>query len=137
MSISPISNLGNLYQPTQSVQNNPQLFQQEFQQLGQDLQSGNLSAAQQDYAKLQQDSPIAVKSLIHHRHPHRMGGGESGSNNGSSQVSQLFSELGQELQSGNVSAAQQAYSSLLQDLPQLGAPSVPGGSSQSGVSVTA
>jgi outer membrane protein assembly factor BamD (BamD/ComL family) len=136
MSISAISSINNGYEQTQSVQNNQQLFQQEFQQLGQDLTSGKLSAAQQDYAKLQQDSPTAVKSLIHHRHPHRMGGG-SGSNSDSNDVSQLFSELGQDLQSGNVSAAQQAYSSLLQDVPQLGAATAQTGASSTGVSLTA
>lgn len=136
MSVSAISNLSNLYQQTQSVQNNRQLFQQEFQQLGQDLQSGNLSAAQQDFAKLQQDSPTAVKSLIHHRHPHRMSGA-NGSNSDANEVSQLFSQLGQDLQSGNVSAAQQAYSSLLQDLPQLSTASAQAGASSAGVSLTA
>ena len=35
-----------------SVQNNLHQFQQEFQQLGSDLQSGNLSAAHQDYVSL-------------------------------------------------------------------------------------
>ncbi len=35
---------------------NAQKFKQEFQQLGQALQSGNLSNAQSTYASLQQDS---------------------------------------------------------------------------------
>jgi hypothetical protein len=34
-----------------------QQFQQEFQQLGQDLQSGNLFAAQEDLGTLQQYGP--------------------------------------------------------------------------------
>ena len=42
---------------TQSTQNPRQQFQQEFQQLGSDLQSGNLSAAQTDFATLQQNAP--------------------------------------------------------------------------------
>ena len=41
------------------------------------------------------------------------GGGASG-------VSQLLQQLGQELQSGNLSAAQQAYNALQLDFPQLG-----------------
>jgi hypothetical protein len=42
---------------TQGTQNNLQKVQQEFQQLGQDLQSGNLSAAQSDFASLQSLEP--------------------------------------------------------------------------------
>jgi outer membrane protein assembly factor BamD (BamD/ComL family) len=141
--------------PNQTVQNRMQQFGQEFQQLGQDLQSGNLSAAQQDFATLQQLSPQSSSTSSstqsnnpitqafnqlsqdlkagnlsaaqqdytkiqqdfqnqgaegHHAHHHHHGGGGE-----SSQVSQLFSELGQELQSSNVSAAQQTYNTLLQD----------------------
>lgn len=42
---------------TQNVQSKRQQFQQEFQQLGQDLESGNLSAAQSDFATLQRNMP--------------------------------------------------------------------------------
>lgn len=80
---------------------------QEFTQLGQDLKSGNLSAAQQDYSKVQQDYQSAHGT--HHYHHH--GGGGS-----SDQVNQLFQQLGQELQSGSLSTAQQSYSTLQQDL---------------------
>ena len=51
MSVSGISS-SSLYD-TQSVQNSAQQFRQEFQQLGQDLQAGNLSAAQSDFTTLQ------------------------------------------------------------------------------------
>ena len=44
-------------QSTQSVQSKKQQFEKEFQQLGTDLQSGNLSAAQSDFATLQQLGP--------------------------------------------------------------------------------
>ncbi|MGB7823482.1 MAG: hypothetical protein WBL22_14910 [Candidatus Sulfotelmatobacter sp.] len=183
MSVSGISS-SSLYN-TQGVQSTFQQFQQEFQQLGQDLQSGNLSAAQSDFATLQNlgaqnstatspsSSPIAqafsqlAKDLQsgnlsaaqqdfstmqqdfqnqsaqsqtqatqgHHHHHH--GGGS-----GSSEISQLFDELGTALQSGNLSSAQQAYSSLVQHFQQL---SQTGGvqtesttpSSASGVSITA
>jgi len=169
MSVSGIfsSSFSNYYNPT--IQNNMRQFRQEFQQLGQDLQSGNLSAAQQDFASLQQLSPQGSSTSptessnpiaqqfnqlaqdlqsgnlsaaqqdytniqqdfqnqageqnqtqeVHHGHHHHHGGGE-----GSSQISQLFSQLGQELQSSNLSAAQQTYSTLLQDFQQF---SVPGG----------
>ena len=54
MPVAGISS-SNLFDFTsQSVQNRKQQFQQELQQLGQDLQSGNLSAAQTDFATIQQ-----------------------------------------------------------------------------------
>src|SRR5258708_25302671 len=81
---------------------------QEFAQVSQDLQSGNTSAAQQDYAKIQQG--IQNQSTGTHPHHHRHGGG-----GGSSAISQLMDQLGQSLQSGNLSSAQQAYSALQQD----------------------
>jgi outer membrane protein assembly factor BamD (BamD/ComL family) len=81
---------------------------QAYSQLSQDLQSGNLSAAQQDYATIQQD--LQQGPPTHHHHHH----GDSGSNGNG--ISQLFDELGQDLQSGNLTAAQQAYSTLEQDL---------------------
>lgn len=90
---------------TSSTQNT---IEQEFEQLGQDLQSGNLSAAQQDYAQLQQDFQQAGGWHHHHHHHHQDGG--------SSQISQLFNQLGQDLQSGNLSDAQQAVSQLQQAL---------------------
>jgi outer membrane protein assembly factor BamD (BamD/ComL family) len=79
-----------------------------FNQLSQDLQSGNISAAQQDYTKIQQDFQSASAHKHHHHH--------SGSGSQSSEISQLFQQLGQELQSGNLAAAQQAYGALSQDL---------------------
>jgi outer membrane protein assembly factor BamD (BamD/ComL family) len=84
---------------------------QEFKQLSQDLQSGNIPSAQQDYAKIQQD--FQTQGAAGHGHHHHGGGG-----GGASGVSQLLQQLGQELQSGNLSAAQQAYSSLQQEFPQ-------------------
>ena len=84
---------------------------QAFNQLSQDLQSGNLSAAQKDYATLQQD--VEGKVEQGHHHHHHDGGGSQGS-----AISQAFQQLGQALQSGNLTSAQQAYSTLQQDLPQ-------------------
>src|SRR5580704_12336505 len=48
MSVSAISSSTLAASVNQSIQNKLQQFRQEFQQLGSDLQSGNLSAAQQD-----------------------------------------------------------------------------------------
>ncbi len=182
MSVSGISS-SSLYS-TQNVESNAQKFRQEFQQLGQDLQAGNLSAAQSDFATLQNlgsqnstassqsNSPIAqafsqlAKDLQsgnlsaaqsdfatiqqgfqnqsaqgqtgatqgHHHHHHGSGG--------SSEISQLLDQLGTALQSGNLSTAQQAYSSLVQQFQQASPSSTvqtasASPSDSSGVSVTA
>lgn len=115
---------------TSSTSSNP--LAQAFQQLGQDLQSGNLSAAQKDYANIRQDfQNQAVHS--HHHHHHGSGGGEM------SQISQTFQQLGQALESGNLSSAQQMYSTLQQEIQQLGGSEATPtqGTAISGVSVTA
>jgi hypothetical protein len=91
-----------------SASNNP--IAQAFQKLAQDLQSGNLSAAQQDFSTIQQD--VQAQSGGGHHH-HSRGQDSSGAQQNS--IAQLFSELGQALQSGNLTAAQQAYTSLQQD----------------------
>ena len=85
----------------------------DFSQLSQDLQSGNIPAAQQDYSKIQQDTQ-SQKATGHHHHHHGGGGG------GSNEISQLFDQLGESLQSGNLSSAQQVYATLQQDTLQLG-----------------
>jgi outer membrane protein assembly factor BamD (BamD/ComL family) len=93
------------------------------QQLSQDLQSGNLQAAQQDYATIQQDfqqqAGAAGVSGHHHHHHHHAESSQNASNS-QNPLAQLFSELGQDLQSGNLSAAKTAYSSLQQEFQQLG-----------------
>jgi outer membrane protein assembly factor BamD (BamD/ComL family) len=96
---------------TSSAQNiNP--INQEFSQLAKDLQSGNISAAQQDYTTIRQDYQNQVAPGQHHHHHHT--GGESET----STFSQLLDQLGRALQSGNLSTAQQAYSTLQQDFQQ-------------------
>lgn len=95
MSIASISS--SLFNHTPQVaQNNSQNLQKEFQQLGQDLQSGNLSAAQSDFATLQKDEPQSSISEASQSSP----------------IAQAFSQLAKDLQSGNLSAAQQDYSSI-------------------------
>src|ERR1700722_10189487 len=85
---------------------------QAFQSLGQDLQSGNLSAAQQDFATIQQSAQQAQASgQAHHGHHHHHARGSDSSSNSSSPGSTLqqdFTSLGSDLQSGNLSSAQQA-----------------------------
>lgn len=170
MSVSGISSTS--FYDTQSLQNNFQQVQQAFQQLGQDLQSGNLSGAQSDFATLQKlqpqnnsstssqsDSPIAQAfqqlssdlqsgnlsaaqqdySTIqqafqsqaaqaqtaqssatqgHHHHHHHGGGSSGASSSGGNQISQLLTQLGSALQSGDLSTAQSTYNSLVSDFQQ-------------------
>jgi hypothetical protein len=99
---------------------------QDFSQLSKDLQSGNISAAQKDYAAVQQD----FQSRPTHRHHHHSGGGTSGISKvlgGLGQAAQFVANLGSHLlgplgvalQSGNLSAAQQAYGAVQQVMQQL------------------
>ena len=112
-----------LFQP-QSVQtSSSQQFQTEFQQLGQELQAGNLTSAQQDFARLQQDlqqgnSTSQVQHRYHH-HGHTEQP-QSSSSQPQNQIAQAFNSLGQDLQAGNISAAQQVFSTLQQEFRQLG-----------------
>jgi outer membrane protein assembly factor BamD (BamD/ComL family) len=104
-------------------------------QLAQDLSSGNLSAAQQDFSSVQQGlSQASGRISGHHHHHHADSSGDSLQN----PISQLFSQLGQALQSGNLSAAQTAYTPLSQEFQQLGASaSSAGTASASTVNVSA
>lgn len=105
---------------TSSTNSNP--IEQAFAQLAQDLKSGNLSAAQQDFSTIQQDMQSAMAAHGHHRHHHH-----SESRQNSSQenpISQLFSQLGQDLQSGNLTAAQQDFSTIQQQFQQYGQNSI-------------
>lgn len=111
---------------TSTAQNNSPMAQA-FNQLAQDLQAGNLTAAQSDFSTLQQDFQSLASQTHHHRH--HSGGGEE------SQFSQLFSQLGQDLQSGNLSNAQSDFSSLQQLLQSNTSGS--SGSTSSGLSIIA
>ncbi|MFY9646873.1 MAG: hypothetical protein WAK29_16965 [Terriglobales bacterium] len=96
MSVSGISS--SAFYNTGSTQSTVQQFQQAFQQLGQDLQSGDLSAAQSAFAVLQQLRPQNSSTAAQSNNP----------------VTQAFSQLSQDLQSGNLSAAQKDYTALEQ-----------------------
>ena len=89
-------------------------------QLALDLKSGNLTAAQSDFATVQQDLQQAGQQAGaahgHHHHRHHGGGESSQSSGRQDPITTLFGQLGEDLQSGNVAAAQQAYASLQQDL---------------------
>lgn len=114
-------------QNSQSSQNHVSGFQQirtEFQQLGQDLQSGNLQGAQRDFTNLQQNLQQISSQQVggHHRHHHRTESSESSSSptQQSNPIVQAFSALAQDLQAGNLSGAQSAFATLQNDLQQIG-----------------
>jgi hypothetical protein len=99
MSISGISSSYNQYPigATNSIQQN-------FQQLGQALQSGNLSGAQSDFATLQAAfSQSATTS-------------GNATRSTTSPLNQAFNQLASDLQAGNLSAAQKDYSTLQQNV---------------------
>lgn len=111
MSITSIGSgaLSAILSPASTSQNGRGKFQQiqaEFQQLGQDLQAGNLTQAQQDYATLSQNLPIAQSSST----------ASTAAN--SNPIAQAFNALSQDLQNGNISAAQQDYATIQQDFQQ-------------------
>ena len=88
------------------------LIQQQFKQLGKDLQSGNLSSSQSDFAKLQAAFSQPANT-----------GASSSTSTSTSPVNQAFSQLASDLQSGNLSAAQKDFSAVQQDLKSQGPPS--------------
>jgi len=89
-----------------------------FQQLSNDLHTGNLAAAQADFANLRQDLPQGTGPAIRpHRHP-RHGEDATANPNG---IAQVLSQLGQALQSSNISAAQQSYATLVQQFQKAAA----------------
>jgi len=109
----------------QTGQSNPSRFQQirtEFQQLGQDLQSGNLTQAQSDYASLSQDFPGAVATTAATSTATAVEAATSASASapGNNPVAQAFQQLGRDLKSGNLQAAQQDYANLQQDVQLAG-----------------
>lgn len=105
---------------------------QALAQFSQSGTAGNAPLPQQDYSA-PQTAPSQTTTQTHaHLHHHH---GEGG---GSNALSQLFEQLGQDLQSGNLAEAQQAYGALISDLPQTAQTSVASATqpTTSGVSVT-
>jgi outer membrane protein assembly factor BamD (BamD/ComL family) len=99
-----------------SASNNP--IAQAFKQLAQDLQAGNVTAAQRDFSTIQRDflnvqSQTQTQGSGGGRYHHHALGSIS-----ASPLAQLFSQLGQALGAGNLSSAQQAYAALQQDFQQ-------------------
>lgn len=119
-----------------NIQRNYQQVRGEFSQLGQDLQAGNLSQAQSDFVSLAESiavqfgssSPVstALNTVGHALHGNlplsrqasAARANSSTANSGlnrtqpaatQNNLTQMLNQLGQALQSGNLSAAQQAY----------------------------
>jgi soluble cytochrome b562 len=102
-----------------SAQTKSQQLQSYVEQLAQALQSGDLSAAQQAFATLQQGMQSAPP-------PPPMMGADASQDSTSrtssaqakfQQLQSYFDQLSQDLQSGDLSAAQQAFAALQQLLP--------------------
>jgi len=99
-SLSIPANSGSMPQINQSQMAQ---MKSQFDQLGKDLQSGNLSAAKSDYAAIKKNAPQ----------------GASQSDNGPmAQMQSKMDQLGQALDSGDLAAAKSAYSDIQQSAPK-------------------
>ncbi len=111
-----------------NVQQNLQKVQNEFKQLGQDLQSGNLTQAQADFVTLSQSlasppnlvGPTALNNTAgtgsSPANPSTAAGPaahRSASHHGV-HLRQALNQVGQALQAGNLGAAQQAFTAMSQ-----------------------
>ena len=85
-------------------------YKQDMQQLSQDLQSGNLSAAQSDFATLQ----AAFSQSASTSNPTSNSSASSSATSGT--IAQAFNQLASDLKSGNLAGAQKDYTTLQQDL---------------------
>ena len=93
-------------------------FEQAFQQLGSDLKSGNVSAAQKDLNTVQQELKGLHDPLSHRFHHHHGSGGWNAVPDGQNSLIQDLNLVGQGLASSNLTGAQQAYTTLQQQLQQ-------------------
>ncbi len=148
-----------------NIQRNYQTVRGEFQNLGQDLQSGNLSRAQTDFVTLSatvsaqygtnsavsktlnsvgqalQSGDLSTAQQAFAALPPGLTGHSGGGQHGANPFSQGMNLLGQALQSGNLTGAQQAFAALQSNWQQVVPNSIPtasqtNGTSSSGFSVT-
>ena len=121
-----ITDLQQLMPDSSASNQTPNAFPTDLNAVGQALQSGNVSDAQVDFAKLQQDVQSAQG---HHHHHHRQdnvsastqstAGIQTDNGQGGSSQNPLSTDLNavaQALQSGNLSDAQDAFAKLQQDM---------------------
>lgn len=92
--------------------------------VGTALNSGNLSDAQKAFATLMQD--LQAGSLHHHHHHHHRSGSALNTTN---TLSTDLGAVGTALQSGDLTAAQKAFATLMQDIGNNGAQSTTAASS--------
>lgn len=96
MSTTAISNpVAYVPNTTRTTQPNSTTIRSKIQQLGTDLQAGNLAAAQQDYVTLSQNGPLANAQSTN-------------------PLVQDLQAVGAALQGGNLAGAQQAFSTFQQ-----------------------
>ena len=119
MSISCI-NSNNCYQSCQTAGQGSfmQQVRQDFNDLAQALGSGDLSGAQAAFSAFQQLLPASASSTSNQTQSSTTA--SSTSNPGSGTVMTDLSNLGQALQAGNLSDAQNDFSKLTQDLQSIG-----------------
>jgi outer membrane protein assembly factor BamD (BamD/ComL family) len=121
------SGAANGFQGTQGVAPRFEQIKEQFRQLGQDLQSGNVAQAQSDYATLSKEFPGAnqagTTAATTGTTPTATG---ATTTTGTTSLAQQFAQLGQDLQSGNLQAAQQDYTNIQQTAQQNGTQQVGG-----------
>ena len=107
MSISGVSS-SNVFQASvaQGAQTKFQQIQSQFQKVGQDLQSGNLTQAQADFATLSQELPSSQQA------------GAATTTGPTNTLAKAFKALGQDLQAGNLAASQTDFATIQQDAQQ-------------------
>ncbi len=115
--LSTLSGLQNQQSPFQQIKS-------EFQQLGQDLQSGNLNQAQSDFTTLSQNLSTVFQGETNASTTAATTAANTIAAT-SNPILQAFNQLGQDLQSGNLQAAQQDFTNIQQDAQQA-APQVGG-----------
>lgn len=124
LSSNLFSGVANNVQGTQAAAPKFEQIKEQFQQLGQDLQSGNLTQAQADYATLSKDFPganqagTAAATTAAATTTSTTPATTSTTTTGTTSTAQQFAQLGQDLQSGNLQAAQQDYTNIQQTAQQ-------------------
>jgi hypothetical protein len=118
MSINSIAGSGFLDHAGSMPQQQTPSLHQDFAQLGQDLQAGNLTAAQADLTTLEQASPFVAAAAAAASSASQSSTSSTSSTSTAhpNPIAAAFSQLAQDLQSGNMTAAQQDYSTVQQDM---------------------
>ena len=96
MAVSGISTALPVQGGPEPIHQRSEKFKQEFHQLGRDLRSGDLAAAQADFATIQEFAP------------------ECPSTQGQSLLGKAFDRLADDLQAGDFASAKQDYSTIHQ-----------------------